>query len=92
MSSDEVNPSQGPVAAATPPIPAAVEAAATQFQSTFGRRMQESVEGIKWLENGPLQQGAALQMAQSSSQAEAQRELAQHEANLRAVLSEQQHL
>lgn len=87
---DGFNQSIGP-AAATPPIPAAVEAGATQFQQTFGRRLHSDAVEAR-LDSGFEQGGVSSLAVHSLSQAHMRREIAAHEAKLRDVLSEQQHL
>ena len=81
--------SAGPVS--SPPVPAAVEAGASQFQQTFGRRLTS--KGI----HGQLDEPADLRNWPEEDehvvrQAERRREIAVHEAKLRETLAEEQHL
>ena len=80
---------EGP--ASVPPVPAAVEAAATQFQQTFGRRL--TFKAV----HGHLEEPSALRERSEEDelairQADRRREIAAHEAKLRETLAKEQHL
>lgn len=105
MSIDDVggtNGSQGPApsngfsqvsgTSATPPLPASVEAIATQFQQTFGRKLH-STESDEYLDDlaSSLDESSGADTA-LYSQSQLRRELSAHEARLREILAEEQHL
>ena len=78
--------------AATPPLPAAIEAAASLFQQTFGRRLHTTTAD-------PTSDDLPSALRESSSadgvlsgQALQRRQLAMSEARLRDILADQQHL
>ena len=80
-----------------PPIPAAVAEGAAKFQntvaSTFGRKLQSAAldSGLHDAANASGDPFMGRYEA-LPSQAQLQQELLQHEAQLRAVLADQQHL